>query len=475
MKGSFGRNFFPAVLVLIVALGSIGLLFQSMAKNIMEDRAAERLKKEAQTVSRLVAAYHESGGEYTDVFFINLSVAAGVSGADTVICDSTGKLVLCSDAPMGCSHQGLQIGGEFFARVVKTGYVFTAGRLHGLYDNARYVVSVPILTQDGQVLGIVISAVPMAESLAVLGSMSRIYLSFSAIVVVIAILIMFAVARRHSSPLQQVSRAAFDFGHGKLNARVQVNPSYPRDIQELAWSFNNMADSLEKSEYRRQEFVANVSHELKTPMTTIAGFADGILDGTIPPERQSHYLQLISDETKRLNRLVRSMLDTTRLQDGQKIPEDKKSRFDISECAGQVILTFEKKITDKSLDVQVELPEYPVYTRAQQDNIIQVLYNLLDNAVKFCPQGGILSLKVRTGGNKIYVTVGNSGKTIPPAELPLVFDRFHKLDKSRSENRDGWGLGLYIVKSIIDAHAENISVSSQNENTEFTFTLPLVH
>ncbi len=475
MKGSFGRNFYPAVLVLIVALGSIGLLFQSMAKNIMADRATELLKNEAQTVSDLAAAYYESGGEYTDVFYINLSVAAHVSGADTVICDSTGKLVVCSAAPMGCRHQGLQIGGEFFAKVVKTGYVRNTGRIQGLYEDARYVVSVPVLSQNEQVLGIVISTMPIADSMAVLRTISRIYLSFSVAVVLIAVLIMIWVARRHSNPLQQVSRAAFDFGHGKLNARVQVNPRYPRDIQELAWSFNNMADSLQKSEYRRQEFVANVSHELKTPMTTISGFADGILDGTIPPERQNHYLQLISDETKRLNRLVRSMLDTTRLQDGQKIPEDKKSRFDISECAGQVILTFEKKITDKGLNVQVELPEYPVYTHAQQDNIIQVLYNLLDNGVKFCPQGGDLSLKVRTGGNKIYVTVGNSGKTIPPAELPLVFDRFHKLDKSRSENRDGWGLGLYIVKSIIDAHGENISVSSQNENTEFTFTLPLVH
>ncbi len=125
--------------------------------------------------------------------------------------------------------------------------------------------------------------------------------------------------------------------------------------------------------------------------------------------------------------------------------------------------------------MQVELPEYPVYTLAQQDNIIQVLYNLLDNAVKFCPNGGQLQLKIRTGGNKIYVCVGNSGKTIPPEELPLVFDRFHKTDKSRSENRDGWGLGLYIVKSIIDAHGENISVKSSQGNTEFTFTLPLVH
>jgi signal transduction histidine kinase len=121
------------------------------------------------------------------------------------------------------------------------------------------------------------------------------------------------------------------------------------------------------------------------------------------------------------------------------------------------------------------MPEHPVYAYANQDYIIQVIYNLLDNAVKFCPEGGTLGLRIRIGNDKLYLSVSNSGSTIPPEELPLVFDRFHKLDKSRSQNRDGWGLGLYIVKTIIDSHGENISVSSSQGKTEFTFTLPLVN
>ena len=210
-------------------------------------------------------------------------------------------------------------------------------------------------------------------------------------------------------------------------------------------------------------------------MTTIGGYVDGILDGTIPEDRQRHYLQLVSDETKRLSRLVRSMLDISRLQDQQGIPEEKKSRFDVEECAGQVLITFEQKIVGKALDVQVDMPEHPVYTFANQDYITQVIYNLLDNAVKFCPQSGTLGLTIREGGSKVYISVSNDGQTIPPEELPLVFDRFHKLDKSRSANRDGWGLGLYIVKTIVCSHGENISVSSKNGKTEFTFTLPLVN
>ena len=196
---------------------------------------------------------------------------------------------------------------------------------------------------------------------------------------------------------------------------------------------------------------------------------------TMFAEKRDHYLRIVSDETKRLSRLVRSMLDISQLQKEQGIPEEKKMHFDLEECAGQVLITFEKKINDKKLNVDVNFPEHPVYTMANQDYITQVIYNLLDNAVKFCPEGGTLGLTIREGGSKAYVSVSNDGETIPPEELPLVFDRFHKLDKSRSQNRDGWGLGLYIVKTIVCCHGENISVSSKDGKTEFTFTMPLVN
>ena len=169
------------------------------------------------------------------------------------------------------------------------------------------------------------------------------------------------------------------------------------------------------------------------------------------------------------------MMDISRLQNQGGIPEDKKVHFDLEEVMGQVLITFEKKITDKMLDVDVEMPDHPVYTFASQDMITQVIYNLIDNAVKFCPEGGTLGLKIKIGGSKAYVSVSNNGDTIPPEELPLVFDRFHKIDKSRSQNRDGWGLGLYIVKTIVSSHGENNSVSSRDGTTEFTFTMPLVN
>ena len=239
-------------------------------------------------------------------------------------------------------------------------------------------------------------------------------------------------------------------------------------------AFNNMAASLEKSEYQRKEFIANISHELKTPMTTIGGYLEGMLDGTIPQEKHPYYMEIVVSETKRLSRLVRSMLQISHLQD-QAVPDDRKEPFDLVECIGQTLITFERPITQKNADVQVLLPEHPVFALANRDQIVQVLYNLLDNAVKFCPSEGQLGIRLGISSKKAYVTVFNDGKTIPAEELSLVFDRFHKLDKSRSENRDGWGLGLYIVKTIICSHGEDISVSSRDGRTEFTFTLPIVN
>ena len=186
-------------------------------------------------------------------------------------------------------------------------------------------------------------------------------------------------------------------------------------------------------------------------------------------------MQIVSDEPKRLSRLVRSMLDISRLQDQAGIPEEKKTRFDMEECIGEVLITFEQKILGKRLDVQVDLPEHPVYTRADKDAVTQVVYNLIDNAVKFCTEGGALGLKLAEGGGKIYVTVSNEGAVIPPEELPLVFDRFHKIDKARNRSQEGWGLGLYIVKTLVCSHGENISVASRDGKTEFTFTMPLVN
>lgn len=476
MKTAFSRTFFSFALILFAALLLVGLFFQLLAKHYLTDQAINSLKNNSTTIAQVASAYYTDGKLSDREFLVNLSVASNISQSDAVICDVNGQLILCSDAPLGCEHQGLSITSKtFLSQILSQEYVVSNGIIEGLYEEPRYVVSTTIRDAANNPVGIVIVSRPMGRSLAVLDRLLERFITVSVLVVLVAVVVMSITTHKHSNPLRDMARTANAFGHGDLKARAKVPAAAPEEIQELALAFNNMAQSLEKSEYQRKEFVANVSHELKTPMTTIGGYVDGILDGTIPPEQQRKYLQIVSDETKRLSRLVRSMLDISRLQEQGAIPEEKKLRFDVEECAGQVLITFEQKINDKKLDVDVDMPEHPVYTYACQDYITQVIYNLVDNAVKFCPEGGILGLQIREGNHKVYVTVSNNGPTIPPQELPLLFDRFHKLDKSRSQNRDGWGLGLYIVKTLVHSHGENISVTSHEGKTEFTFTLPLVN
>ena len=474
MKSSFSRSFFTAATILLLALSILGAAFQIQVNRYMEDSTVAGLQQDSTVIANLAAAYSLDGKLTSRELLLNLDVISQVTDADVVICDRNGFIILCSDALTGCDHEGWQVNREYLHSVYTNGSQTATGIIRNLYADERYVVAAPIMNSDVP-QGIVIASTPTAATNQILTRISNIFLTASVFVVMLAVLGVTAFARRESRPLRDMARAANAFAHGNLKARVKLEDDYSEEMEELALAFNNMALSLQKSEYQRQEFVANVSHELKTPMTTISGYIDGILDGTIPANRQNYDLQIVSDETKRLSRLVRSMLDISQLQKEAGIPEDKKMHFDLEEAMGQVLITFEKKITDKKLDVDVDMPEHPVYTMANMDYVTQVIYNLLDNAVKFCPEGKTLGLRIREGGNKAYISISNEGETIPPEELPLVFDRFHKLDKSRSQNRDGWGLGLYIVKTIVCSHGENISVTSKDGKTEFTFTMPLVN
>ena len=475
MKTTFSRTFSTTVIILLLALILVGTSFQALVEDYLAESAITELQQNSTAMANLASAYHSEGAMLNRDFMVNLDIVSSVSQSDILICDATGRIVLCSDSITGCDHHRLRVDQAFLDKVIENGGDTATGKIPDLYEETRYVVSTPITDfLTGQNLGIVIASTPTRSTAAIMTRISNIFMVVSLLVVLISVLAMIILVRRQSDPLRQMAQVARSFGHGDLDARVRLAEDYPEEVEELALAFNNMAQELQKSEYQRREFVANVSHELKTPMTTISGYVDGILDGTIPEHRRSYYLQIVSDETKRLSRLVRSMLDISRMQDGS-VPDEKKVHFDLEETVGQVLITFEKKIVEKHLNVDVDMPAHPVYTHACEDYVTQVVYNLIDNAVKFCPEEGTLGLKIQQGGGKVYITISNDGETIPTEELPLVFDRFHKIDKSRSQNREGWGLGLYIVKTLVSSHGENISVTSRDGKTAFTFTMPLVN
>lgn len=479
MKTTFSRLFSTTALIILFAVTLLGLSFRAMVKSYLAEEKENSLQANATAVADLAATYSqvflapEFFPEKRLALGVNLSFAARISGTDAVICDEDGVVFLCSCSEPYCEHLGQQVDGDYLQQALQQGKAHT-GVVSGLYQDTRYAVAAPIILPDGSTVGTVLVSEPLKGTETILTQITQMFIFVALIVLMLTVLCVSVFTQNQCRPLKDMADAAKEFGHGNLKTRVETGGNHTMEIDELAVAFNNMASSLEKSEYQRQEFVANVSHELKTPMTTIGGYVDGILDGTIPPEKEQHYLALVSDEIKRLSRLVRSMLDVSRLQD-QGIPLEKMVRFDATESMGQVLISFEQKINDKGLDVQVDFPDHPVYARGELDAITQVMYNLIDNGVKFCEPGGRLGLRIRESGSKAYISVSNTGRTIPPEELPLVFDRFHKIDKSRSLNRDGWGLGLYIVKTIVCSHGEDISVTSRDGKTEFTFTLTRVN
>lgn len=220
----------------------------------------------------------------------------------------------------------------------------------------------------------------------------------------------------------------------------------------------------------RRSFIANVSHELKTPMMTIGGFIDGILDGTVPEEKRKQYLEIVSEEIKRLSRLVKSMLSIARIEAGdmKMNPTD----FDVNELVCRTVFAFEQKIEEKKLEI-MGLESDEVLVKADNDLVHQVVYNLIDNAVKFVNEGGIISFGFEQKDGKVFVSVKNTGEGIAQQELPRLFDRFYKTDKSRSLDKTGVGLGLYIVQTIVNQHKGDLIVKSvEGEYTEFTFSLP---
>ena len=442
------------------------LLFQERLRSVRE-----QLESTARAVGSMVEIFSDTGSTQEEVVLrFELDYTARATGQDVVLCDETGTVTACSCGLQNCSHLGYTLDLSAFSKKDGAETASVSRLAPGLYEEERIAVLQPVSGEAAHA-GYVVVSTPRAETNQVMKRISLTHLRLMLFLVPVMVLAVYLVVRRQNRPLKELTEAARRLGRGQMDARVTVDPKDPAEIQELAVAFNNMADELSKTESTRQEFVANVSHELKTPMTTISGYMDGMLDGTIPPEDHPRYMQIISDEVKRLSRLVRNMLDVSRLRD-KGLPPEKKRTFDLCETVGVTLINFEQKINSKELNVEVDLPEQGAPALGDPDAVAQVVYNLLDNAVKFCDRGGTLSLKVgQTSQNRWLCSVSNTGPTIDPEDLPLVFDRFHKTDKSRSVDKDGVGLGLYIVKTIICSHGEAVLVTSRDGVTTFSFTM----
>ena len=468
-SGLYWQQFALTAGMVMLTLLLLGVSFFALSYNYNFTERRDELQERASLIAQVSVDYLKSGGQTEDENLKRfISLGSAMTNAEFLVCNDSGYALLTADQRLGGKVVAIP---QEITQEVLTGSGLYQGRssLGGAYTSKQFVVGVPV--QDGdQTIGMVLAVMNARSVMGMWRSFISLFLMTSAIILLLVFIVTSLTSMRQIQPIREMVQATRAYAAGTFDVRMQ-DADRGDEIGELAAGFNNMADSLAETERQRRDFIANISHELKTPMTSIAGYTDGILDGTIPPEREKQYLQIISDESRRLSHMVRRMLDVSQLQAID--PLKSGSHFDICESMRRVLISMEKKITDRDLDVDADIPEEPILVLGDNDMITQVIYNLLENATKFARSGSTLYLGVTTIDGKARVTVRNLGDTIPAEELPLLFERFHKSDKSRSEDKDGVGLGLYIVKTILEQHKEKINVTSENGVTTFTFSLAM--
>lgn len=476
-KSVFARYMIAFMLIILLSFLILALIITSLVRNYSNDQKQDELERVAISVKTFLQTEYDDSEYATFQEYIqydldsvqrSLTAITRYSGdMFTVITDHQGNLLACDDSTPK-DQVAVNFPIDLLKSVSSKGSLMSQSDLMGSLPSKHYVYAHHIVADNGDIIGYLFTCKTSEADEYLMETMIKMIVLACMWVMCAAIIASYFISERTVRPLRNLARATKSFAAGQLDVRVDVRGN--DEIAELSIAFNNMASSLATLEDTRRTFLANVSHDLRTPMTTIAGYIDNILAGTIPPEKHEYYLNIIASEVRRLSRLVASLLDISRIQAGER--KFVMSSFDVCELARQVLISFEQRIDEKRLDVSFECDDDRMMVIGDRDAIHQILYNICDNAVKFSIEGGAYRIHLREMNKKVYVSVYNEGQGIPADDVPHIFDRFYKSDKSRGLDKSGVGLGMYISKTIIDAHGETISVSSkQGEYCEFTFTL----
>lgn len=475
----FAKYFILFATIFLVVLSMLGTTLTLLVNAYTQNENTKLLKGNVNSIANTVNStliVQDMNDFYSvekDMICTSLEIISNTINADIFVCDVEGNIIMCKEKsespplngklPVCPYHNTKVIDNNILKCVYEGGYV---GR-GVVNDTLSYIVGMPIYSGD-TIIGSVFATTENTANTLTLAVM-RIFIASALVCLSIAFVAIWYLTKNFVRPLKQMSTAAKKFAIGDFSYRVKVTGD--DELADLGKAFNDMADSLDTLESSRRSFVSNVSHELRTPMTSIGGFIDGILDGTIPRDKQDYYLNIISGEIRRLSRLVVAMLNMSKIESGSF--EMKPTNYDISEQIIHILLTFEQKIEEKNIEIQNLENLQPTYIVADTDMIYQVIYNIFDNAVKFTNEGGYINISMINTANDVEVHIKNSGIGIKSEELPKVFERFYKVDKSRSLDAKGAGLGLYIVKMMVEMHGGKIWAKSDDDSSaEFIFKLP---
>lgn len=464
----FKHLFITYSLIFVIAAVIISVSVGAFVVEITERNQINAAIKISDTIEHWTGAMHisETDIRSRNAFRSTMNFWSRYLNADIIIVNTDGEVT---------ENTGYvdTVPPEFLKALDGKDFIIRKGKFGGEYSRRILTVGFPIY-YSGTKIGSAFINMRIPE----IQRISReiiIVIVFSILVsLIIALVLIYIQSKKISRPLIEINNAVRDIAAGNFGKRIEVNSN--DEVGQLASSFNFMADSIEDLEKHRSEFVSDVSHELRTPMTSISGFVEGILDGTIPPEKHDYYLNIVLEESRRLSKLVSDMFELSKTSADNYTLDI--TEFDINELIRTCIIGLEERICEKNLDLNVDFKSEELMVLADKDAIKRVVLNIMDNAIKFSYPNTTMGISTWVERHKVYVSIGNFGAGISGDDISSIFDRFYKTDKSRATDKSGAGLGLSLVKNLITLHKQKIWVEcvdakkgSDAKYTKFTFTL----
>ena len=437
----------------------------NMTVDHLKKEQADSLYREATLIANTYAADLYNNEVSLEVVKSQLDALDTYLNATLWIINPSGRLILDSSSPLDLENE---VVIENFDPTVTEGSYYTIGNFFNTFEGDMLSVFAPI-TSDYKVKGYVVIHCSLQNIGAEADSMLNISYIMLLVLFLLSLIILIFFTEIVYIPLRKITEATEQYASGNMHYEFSVESE--DEMGYLAATLSYMASEIARSEDDQKKFVANVSHDFRSPLTSIKGYLEAMIDGTIPPEMHEKYLTILLNETERLRKLTNSLLTLNNLN--TKGIMLNKTDFDINKTIRSVAASFEGTCRAKTIAIELVLTGDEMYVVADMDKIQQVLYNLLDNAIKFSHHDSVIKLETTEKHNKVFVSVKDSGIGIPKDDLKLIWDRFYKSDLSRGKDKKGTGLGLSITKEIIRSHGENINViSTEGVGTEFIFSLP---
>ncbi len=471
MRSIFGKLFIIYLAALVVSLifititlvKAFGLYLESQKKDLLTEQGVK-------IVQALEESYYWGGFFDKKKLDSEISILDEYLDASFIYIDSSYKIRIISD-DIDSKWLDESIAAYEVQDAMEGNITESKGNLGGIFDKPVITVGYPVVVM-GEINGVIFMSSSLTELEQLGNSVYKVIICIIFAGGVFGFIIIYFSSKKVTKPLRKINEAAKIIANGDFEKRIFVKGS--DEVAQLAKSLNDMAESLNEQEKRRREFISNISHDLRSPLTSMKGFVQAIIDGTIPHEKQEHYLKIVLDESERLASLANNMVNINSLNGKENILD--LSEFDINDLIKKTIFNFENRLISKKINLRVTFQENVFFVRADYEKIQRVIYNLVDNAVKFTDVGGEIFLETQKHDNKkILVYVRDNGRGISEEDKKRVFDRFYKADVSRGEDKKGSGIGLSIVREFILAHGEVITLNSElNKGCEFIFTLPFV-